>query len=77
MPSVKEVKQIQDDKQKLTEHFIQVLPALLDKYSADPDKLTNLLTIPQYFDLEIYSTSRQEGVRNRFLPSCYYYYIIF
>lgn len=59
---MKEIKQVQDDKQKLTEHFITVLPALLDKYSADPDKLTNLLNIPQHFDLEIYTTTRQEAV---------------
>ncbi|CAH0773701.1 unnamed protein product [Bemisia tabaci] len=59
--SVKEIKQVQDDKQKLTEHFIGTLPPLLDKYRADPDKLTNLLSIPQYFDLEIYTTSRQEN----------------
>ena len=26
----------------------------------DADKLSNLLVIPQYFDLEIYTTSRQE-----------------
>lgn len=58
--SVKEVKQVQDDKQKLTEHFIQMLPLLLDKYRADPEKLANLLAIPQYFDLDIYTKSRQE-----------------
>lgn len=58
--SVKEVKQVQEDKQKLTEHFIQTLPMLLDKYRADPEKLTNLLAIPQYFDLDIYTKSRQE-----------------
>ncbi|XP_014259117.1 cohesin subunit SA-2 isoform X2 [Cimex lectularius] len=61
MPSIKELKQVQDDKQKLTEHFIAVLPQLLDKFSADPDKLTNLLSIPQHFDLEIYTSSRQEA----------------
>ncbi|XP_075217243.1 stromal antigen isoform X2 [Lycorma delicatula] len=59
--SVKEIKQVQDDKQKLTEHFISTLPILLDKYRADPDKLANLLSIPQYFDLEIYTISRQEA----------------
>lgn len=37
------------------------IPALLDKFSADPEKLTNLLAIPQYFDLELYTTQRQEG----------------
>lgn len=59
--SIKEVKQANEDKQKLTEHFIQTLPQLLDKYIADPEKLTNLLAIPQYFDLDIYTTSRQEA----------------
>lgn len=58
--SVKESKQVQEDKQKLTEHFIQVLPILLDKYGADAEKLTNLLTIPQYFELDVYTKSRQE-----------------
>lgn len=58
--SVKEVKQVQEDKQRLTEHFIQTLPLLLDKYRVDPEKLANLLAIPQYFDLDIYTKSRQE-----------------
>ncbi|XP_055537217.1 cohesin subunit SA-1 [Wyeomyia smithii] len=59
--SAKEIKQVQDDKQKLTEHFIHTLPLLLNKYSADSEKLTNLLAIPQYFDLELYTTTRQEA----------------
>lgn len=58
--SAKELKQVQEDKQKLTEHFIQTLPSLLDKYRADPEKLANLLSIPQYFELDIYTKSRQE-----------------
>ena len=58
--SAKEVKQVQDDKQTLTAHFIQTLPPLLRKYLPDHDKIANLMTIPQYFDLEIYTTSRQE-----------------
>ena len=60
--SAKEIKQVQDDKLRLTEHFIQTLPAMLDKYRADPEKLANLLSIPQYFELDIYTTSRQESV---------------
>lgn len=59
--SAKEIKQVNDDRQKLTEHFIQTLPLLLEKYSADSEKLNNLLAIPQYFELEIYTTSRQES----------------
>ncbi|KFB52898.1 AGAP006998-PA-like protein [Anopheles sinensis] len=59
--SAKEIKQVQDDKQRLTEHFIQTLPLLLHKYSADGEKLTNLLAIPQYFDIELFTTTRQEA----------------
>lgn len=58
--SAKEQKQVVDDKQKLTEHFIVALPLLLDKYRADPEKLANLLVIPQYFELNIYIKLRQE-----------------
>jgi cohesin complex subunit SA-1/2 len=59
---VKETKQAQDDRVRLTEHYIQTLPLLLGKYIADPEKVANLLLIPQYFDMEIYTTSRQEKV---------------
>jgi cohesin complex subunit SA-1/2 len=41
--SAKEIKQVKDDRAKLTEHFI---PLLLSKYSADPDKVTNLMGHP-------------------------------
>lgn len=58
--SAKELKQVSDDKMRLTEHFIPILPALLTRFKADPDKVGNLLSLPQYFDLEIYTTSRQE-----------------
>ncbi|XP_066254838.1 cohesin subunit SA-1 [Euwallacea similis] len=59
--SLREIKQTGEDKQKLTEHFIVTLPPLLDKFSADPEKLANLLSIPQYFDLDLYTSGRQEG----------------
>lgn len=58
---IKKKFQAGEDKQKLTEHFIVSLPPLLDKYSADPEKLANLLSIPQYFDLDLYTSGRQEG----------------
>lgn len=58
----KEVKQVQEDKQKMTEHFIQILPRLLQRYRADAEKLANLIAIPQYFDLVVYTNSRLEGV---------------
>ncbi|KAJ8958875.1 hypothetical protein NQ318_019642 [Aromia moschata] len=56
--SLREMKQAGEDKQKLTEHFIITLPPF---YSADPEKLANLLSIPQYFDLDLYTSGRQEG----------------
>lgn len=59
--SLREMKQAGEDKQRLTEHFIVTLPPLLDKYSADPEKLANLLSIPQYFDLDLYTSGRQDG----------------
>ena len=58
--SAKELKQVADDKQALTAHFIQTLPPLLKKYLPDHEKIANLMVIPQHFDLEIYTTSRQE-----------------
>ncbi|KAB7499233.1 Cohesin subunit SA-1, partial [Armadillidium nasatum] len=58
--SAKESKQVSEDKTKLTEHLIPTLPQLLHKYIADPEKVANLLVIPQYFELEIYTNSRQE-----------------
>ena len=32
----------------------------------DAEKVANLLLIPQYFDLDIYTASRQEKVHNIF-----------
>ncbi|XP_059050787.1 cohesin subunit SA-1 [Achroia grisella] len=56
-----QAKQVSDDRSRMTAHFMVTLPALLDKFGADPEKLTNLVSIPQYFDLELYTTQRQEG----------------
>uniref|UniRef100_A0A8B9HJ77 Cohesin subunit SA n=1 Tax=Astyanax mexicanus TaxID=7994 RepID=A0A8B9HJ77_ASTMX len=58
--TAKEKKTQVDDKNKLTEHFIIALPMLLSKYQADAEKVANLLQIPQYFDLEVYSSGRME-----------------
>ncbi|CAL1527874.1 unnamed protein product [Lymnaea stagnalis] len=58
--SAKELKQVSEDKQRLTEHFIVALPQLLLKYLMDAEKVANLLQIPLYFDLDIYTSGRQE-----------------
>ncbi|XP_048885793.1 cohesin subunit SA-3 isoform X2 [Brienomyrus brachyistius] len=47
------------DRQRLTNHFILVLPQLLAKYSPDVQKMTSLLRAPLYFNLEIYSSNRR------------------
>ncbi|CAL8290134.1 cohesin subunit SA-1a isoform X1 [Gadus morhua] len=58
--TAKERKTQIDDKNKLTEHFIMALPMLLSKYQADSEKVANLLQIPQFFDLDVYSAGRME-----------------
>lgn len=67
MASLREIKQAGEDKQKLTEHFIATLPPLLDKYSVDQEKLANLLTVPQFFEIDLYTSGRQEGSLNMLL----------
>ena len=59
--SAKEVKQIQDDKNRISEHFIQTLPSLLDKYKTDAEKIANLVTVPQFFELS-YFTQNQDSL---------------
>lgn len=34
------------------------------QYAVDSEKVTNLLQLPQFFDLEIYTTGRLEKVRH-------------
>ncbi|KFU92270.1 Cohesin subunit SA-2, partial [Chaetura pelagica] len=58
--SAKEKKTQLEDCTKITEHFIIVLPQLLAKYSTDAQKVANLLQIPQYYDLDVYSTGHLE-----------------
>uniref|UniRef100_A0A8C5LZH0 Cohesin subunit SA n=1 Tax=Leptobrachium leishanense TaxID=445787 RepID=A0A8C5LZH0_9ANUR len=53
--SAKEKRTQLEDSVKITEHFAGTLPLLLAKFISDPVKITNLLQIPQYFDMEIYS----------------------
>lgn len=58
--STKEMKQVNDDRNKIAEHFIQTLPTLLDKYKTDPEKIANLMTIPQYFELSYFLQHNQQ-----------------
>ncbi|KAF7486073.1 Hypothetical predicted protein [Marmota monax] len=58
--TAKERKLQADDKVKLTEHLIPLLPQLLAKFSADAEKVAPLLQLLNYFDLSIYCTRRLE-----------------
>ncbi|XP_012494372.1 PREDICTED: cohesin subunit SA-3 isoform X3 [Propithecus coquereli] len=63
----KERKTQADDKVKLTEHLIPLLPQLLAKFSADAEKVAPLLRLLGYFDLNIYCTGRLEKHLELFL----------
>ncbi|XP_078787390.1 cohesin subunit SA-2a isoform X4 [Oryzias latipes] len=58
--TAKERKMQLDDRTRITEIFAVALPLLLAKYCVDIDKVTNLLQIPKFFDLDIYTTGRLE-----------------
>uniref|UniRef100_A0A671YYN7 Cohesin subunit SA n=1 Tax=Sparus aurata TaxID=8175 RepID=A0A671YYN7_SPAAU len=58
--TAKEKKTQMDDRTRMTELFAVALPPLLAKYAVDAEKVTNLLQLPQFFDLEIYTTGRLE-----------------
>ncbi|XP_061439714.1 cohesin subunit SA-3 isoform X2 [Rhineura floridana] len=49
-----------EDRLRLTQHLIPLLPQLLAKFSADAEKVVCLLEAPRYFDLTLYSTGRLE-----------------
>ncbi|XP_032383518.1 cohesin subunit SA-2 isoform X1 [Etheostoma spectabile] len=51
-------KKVQDqDRRRITAHFIPLLPQLLAKYSADAGKVSLLLKAPLYFNLEMYNSA--------------------
>ncbi|XP_060903467.1 cohesin subunit SA-1 [Labrus mixtus] len=55
--SMKDRKVQEQDKRRITTHFIPLLPQLLAKYSADASKVSLLLRAPLHFDLEMYSSA--------------------
>ncbi|XP_041847127.1 cohesin subunit SA-1 isoform X2 [Melanotaenia boesemani] len=56
--SMKDKRIQEQDKNRITSHFIPVLPELLSKYSADAEKMSLLLKAPLYFNLEMYSSTQ-------------------
>jgi len=56
--STKEKKTLTEDKYNISDHFMQHLPSLIEKYKADVTKISELVQVPQYFDLEMYPEKR-------------------
>ncbi|KAM6952951.1 cohesin subunit SA-2 [Lycodopsis pacificus] len=54
---MKDKKLQEQDRRRITTHFIPLLPQLLAKYSADAGKVSVLLKAPLYFSLEMYSST--------------------
>ncbi|XP_037315563.2 cohesin subunit SA-1 [Pungitius pungitius] len=55
--TMKDKKVQEQDRRRITSHFIPLLPQLLAKYSADAEKVSLLLKAPLYFSLEMYSSA--------------------
>ncbi|XP_042349536.1 cohesin subunit SA-2 [Plectropomus leopardus] len=55
--TMKDKKVQEQDRRRITTHFIPLLPQLLAKYSADAGKVSLLLKAPLYFDLEMYNSA--------------------
>lgn len=55
---VKENKTTVNEKKDLSAHFMQTLPGLLNKFGTDIENVINLVSLPQYFDLEEYGQRR-------------------
>ncbi|XP_008324761.1 cohesin subunit SA-1 isoform X2 [Cynoglossus semilaevis] len=49
----------EQDKRRITTHFIPLLSQLLEKYSADAGKVSLLLRAPLYFNLEMYNSAQR------------------
>ncbi|XP_041800213.1 cohesin subunit SA-1 [Chelmon rostratus] len=55
--NMKDKKVQEQDRRRITAHFIPLLPQLLAKYSADAGKVSLLFKAPLYFDLEMYNSA--------------------
>ncbi|CAL8094125.1 unnamed protein product [Calicophoron daubneyi] len=58
--SAREARALAEERARMTEAMITALPALLTKYGESPERAANLLSIPRYMDVELYTTGRHE-----------------
>ncbi|KAH8867922.1 Cohesin subunit SA-2 [Schistosoma japonicum] len=56
----REARALAEERSRMTEAMITALPALLAKYGESPERATNLLAIPRYMEMELYTTGRHE-----------------
>ncbi|CAB3397238.1 unnamed protein product [Caenorhabditis bovis] len=68
-PSTKESREQLDDKIRLTEIMIPAIPNLIMKYISDRDKVVNLITIPLYFQLDMYLAARMQNNLNELMKA--------
>lgn len=61
-PSAKESRDLVEDRQRLTETLIPLIPRLITKFSSDNEKIINLVNIPLHFQLETYLSARMQTV---------------
>ncbi|GMT33576.1 hypothetical protein PFISCL1PPCAC_24873, partial [Pristionchus fissidentatus] len=57
---VKELRLLKEERNKLSLVFIPNIAALLHKFMADRDKVANLMTLPSYFSLDVYTSGHGE-----------------
>ncbi|XP_046385977.1 cohesin subunit SA-2-like isoform X2 [Ischnura elegans] len=55
-----ELKQVGDDRAALSEHFLKALPQLLSKFMQHPEAVKNLMAIPQFCELQLFSLNNME-----------------
>ncbi|XP_026461241.1 cohesin subunit SA-2-like [Ctenocephalides felis] len=60
VPSSEEIKQMKEDKSNMTKHLMPVIPILLAQFKNNVNCLINLMEIPQYFDLETYTSEMED-----------------
>ena len=60
IPKPKKLKKEEQDKlvDSMTHSLAKALPQLLERYQADADKIVELIEIPQFLNLESYTTYR-------------------
>lgn len=59
-PSAKEARDLVDDRARLTDILIPLIPRLLTRFSSDSEKVLNLVSIPMHFQLDMYLSARMQ-----------------